>query len=95
MIENKGPGNARNIGVKNSTGDIIFYMDSDDYITPIALKRVNEVFNEFPDLDIFSFENRVLMVDGIFRNVTQYRFNTEKPVNVNEWNNAMLDKCSV
>ena len=95
LIENKGPGNARNIGVKNSTGDIIFYMDSDDYITPIALKRVNEVFNEFPDLDIFSFENRVLMVDGIFRNVTQYRFNTEKPVNVNEWNNAMLDKCSV
>lgn len=93
--ENKGPGHARNLGVRASTGDIIVYVDADDALVPIALEKVNEMFNQFPDLDIFSYENRVLLVTGKYRNTMIYTFNTNEPISVNSWSNAILDKPSV
>lgn len=93
--KNKGPGNARNQGVRASTGDIVMYMDSDDYLLTNAFARVNELFSQWPELDIFSFENRVLLVSGNFKNTMIYTFNTNKPICLNTWNAAMLDKPSV
>ncbi len=93
--KNKGPGNARNLGVKAATGDIIMYMDSDDYLMENCLARINEIFNQWPDLDIFSFENRVLLVSGVFKNTMAYTFNTNEPICLNTWNAATLDKPSV
>lgn len=34
---NKGPSSARNIGLSNSKGDLIMFLDSDDYLEPNAL----------------------------------------------------------
>lgn len=93
--KNKGPGNARNLGVRQSTGDIVMYMDSDDYMLDKAFERVNEIFNQWPKLDILSFENRVLLVSGNFKNTMIYTFNTNQPICLNTWNAAMLDKPSV
>lgn len=95
LPNNSGPGNARNIGVKNATGEIIVYVDADDYILPIMLLKVNEYFCKWPDLDIISYENRVLLSNGIIKNVTNCSFNTDEPININTWNNAILDKPSV
>jgi glycosyltransferase involved in cell wall biosynthesis len=43
MKENKGPGNARNIGLELATGDLISFLDSDDCYTPSCLSEVNEI----------------------------------------------------
>lgn len=93
--QNRGPGYARNLGVKASTGDIIVYVDADDALVPICLEKVVDMFNQFPDLDIFSYENRVLLVTGKYRNTMIYTFNTNEPISVNSWSNAILDKPSV
>ena len=36
--ENKGLGSARNFGVRNSNGEYVFFLDSDDYISPYTLE---------------------------------------------------------
>lgn len=36
--DHAGPGNARNIGIENASGDYIFFLDSDDTINPNTLK---------------------------------------------------------
>ena len=36
--ENSGPGSARNLGIKNSTGECICLLDSDDFLTHNALE---------------------------------------------------------
>ncbi len=90
-----GPGNARNVGVKNSTGDIIFYVDSDDYIFGDIFKVTSDIFTKYPDLDIFSFESKNINQHGDILNPSKYNFNTSVPVNVDNFNNALMDKCSV
>lgn len=37
---NGGVGNARNVGIKISTGDYIYFLDSDDYIVPDAIEKL-------------------------------------------------------
>ncbi len=43
---NKGQAVARNTGVKNSSGDIVAYLDSDDYWAPDFCKEVANFFDE-------------------------------------------------
>ena len=40
-----------NVGIKNSTGDIIGILNSDDVYFKNTLKIVNEYFNKYRDLD--------------------------------------------
>lgn len=39
-IENRGQGGARNYGVRKATGDYIFFLDSDDYISPDCIEKL-------------------------------------------------------
>lgn len=52
---NKGVSSARNIGLKKAEGEFIFFLDGDDFIRPDLLFKANKIFNENPDVDIFSF----------------------------------------
>ena len=48
---NKGAGSARNKGLDNATGDYISFVDSDDYVSPLFIKKLVEAFKED---DLFS-----------------------------------------
>ncbi|GEM_PF-3096606 len=45
---NRSPGNARNIGVKKTTGQIIYLMDVDSKIEPDFIKRIVKEFQRHP-----------------------------------------------
>ena len=43
---NKGTGSARNKGLDNATGDYISFVDSDDYVSPLFIKKLVEAIKE-------------------------------------------------
>ena len=49
----RGQGHAINKGLERATGDIIAYLNSDDYYLPGALHLVGEFFTKHPDVDLF------------------------------------------
>lgn len=53
-IDNHGVSYARNIGIKNSTGDYIMFLDADDYLTPNALSYFADRAEKFDDQIILS-----------------------------------------
>ncbi len=54
--ENEGLSDARNVGTKAATGDYIYYLDSDDWLAPDAIKSLYE----------FAIENDCEIVQGGF-----------------------------
>ncbi|WP_428231404.1 glycosyltransferase family 2 protein [Flavobacterium sp.] len=51
LNENKGPGNARNVGIELATGDLISFLDADDCYTSSCLSDVNSAM-EKENIDI-------------------------------------------
>lgn len=54
LVENKGPGFARNTGARAAGGDILLFCDADIVLPQNALERVTEFFKRNPEADIFS-----------------------------------------
>ncbi len=53
---NGGPAEARNVGLDHSSGDYIFFLDSDDYIPPDAIERlVGTIIQTESDLVLTNF----------------------------------------
>lgn len=53
-IDNHGVSYARNIGIKNSTGDYIMFLDADDYLTPNSLSYFADRIEKFDDQIVLS-----------------------------------------
>ena len=53
--ENKGVGEARNVGIAASHGDFITFLDGDDYYAPNAVKEMNEELKDEVDILFFDF----------------------------------------
>ncbi len=51
-IKNTGVSNARNIGIKEATGDFVVFLDADDKLTLNALKSYYEAISLYNDVDI-------------------------------------------
>ncbi len=60
--ENHGLSYARNVGIKESTGDYLLFIDSDDYIESDLLKELNDFIS---DEDMLKFGYRELKDGGI------------------------------
>lgn len=49
---NKGLSAARNTGIKVSTGDYIYFLDSDDYIEPYCISSMCDIIKKYPNVEI-------------------------------------------
>ncbi len=56
--ENNGQGYARNLGTSISTGDYIYYFDSDDIVEHNLFKKFNDILEENPTLELFCFSGQ-------------------------------------
>jgi glycosyltransferase involved in cell wall biosynthesis len=50
--ENKGPAGACNLGIKNSRGDFLVRLDSDDMMTPDFITKHLQEFDKHPEADL-------------------------------------------
>lgn len=56
--ENVGPGRSRNIGIDNSSGDLILFLDADDkYLGATFFQYLINKFEEYANLDMILFGN--------------------------------------
>jgi glycosyltransferase involved in cell wall biosynthesis len=73
-IENRGPGHARNYGVKLARGDYILFVDSDDVLIDGALELLIQKMDETKaDLLIFGF----ILTDAQLNERSRYSFQNE------------------
>ncbi|MCF3129781.1 bifunctional glycosyltransferase/CDP-glycerol:glycerophosphate glycerophosphotransferase [Streptomyces olivochromogenes] len=70
LPENVGLGRARNAGLPEATGDFLFFLDSDDTLTPGALRAIADRLDEAGDPDVLVFDYaRTYWWGGTRRNV--------------------------
>ncbi|MEU5598095.1 CDP-glycerol glycerophosphotransferase family protein [Streptomyces sp. NPDC020298] len=70
LPENVGLGRARNAGLPRATGDFLFFLDSDDTLTPGALGAIADRLAESGDPDVLVFDYaRTYWWGGTRRNV--------------------------
>ncbi|MEV0177325.1 CDP-glycerol glycerophosphotransferase family protein [Streptomyces sp. NPDC050803] len=70
LPENVGLGRARNAGLPHATGDFLFFLDSDDTLTPGALRAMADRLDETSDPDVLVFDYvRTYWWGGTRRNI--------------------------
>lgn len=61
--ENQGQSVARNNGLKRATGDIIWYIDSDDAANEGSINKIFYYFDKYPQADLLVFDWRHIYTD--------------------------------
>src|SRR5690606_3981774 len=61
--KNEGQGVARNWGTKISTGNFLYYFDSDDIVKDGLFEKFHFIFSQNPDLEIFCFSGESFLDD--------------------------------
>jgi|GEM_PF-845465 len=92
----RGPGAARNAGIKRSTTDWIAFIDSDDIWLPNKLERVAEGIIEHPEANLVCHSERHIHADGSSE-VYDYggRYNSHKPLGPQLYNMTLFSTSAV
>ena len=71
LDENSGASKARNTGARNSTGDILFFIDADCILQKDTLINVNKTFNEFSSIQPTSGNERYsgIVIGGTYTKI--------------------------
>jgi len=67
-------GISRNVGVQNSTGDVILFMDADDYCSEIWAANVLKNFESNPMIGIVSVSRKPSNLKGWFMNILGFEY---------------------
>lgn len=74
---NKGLSGARNTGIRHATGDYLYFLDSDDTITPDCIDRLVALVEKYPGVEVVQGSAKskidVLCLEG--RNLKEYYHN--------------------
>lgn len=65
VVSDKKPlfsGQIRHLGCQKATGDIICYLDTDDYLGANHLNRINECFEYYPDINWICYDDYVVYI---------------------------------
>ncbi len=98
--ENSGVSDTRNVGFNKSKGELICFLDADDYIDQGFFQEIIEIFDRYPELDLLNFgfysdvedlQLQQLSSDKIaYKDVLYSSHNEIKEDFVNLWDSAML-----
>ena len=82
---NGGLSDARNAGIEQATGELITFIDSDDWLQPgtyrVLLKLMDSV-----DILEYSIADRLQLTDNLYRDVSQYWLETRAYTHTYAWN---------
>jgi len=77
--EDNGLYHARNKGILLASGDVVSFLNTDDYYEAIALEHIYMCFNKNKDVDVFYGVVHAVSKEGNFiRKYGNYEFNKEK-----------------
>ena len=77
--DNLGLYGARNKGLLEATGDVVGFLNTDDYFELNALEVMNKVFSEDASLDVAYAINHAVNKDGSFKSVAgDFEYDKEK-----------------
>ena len=63
-IKNSGQGNARNLGLRNASGEYVYFFDSDDILEKNFVTSMQALFNATPAIDIIYFSGESFLSSG-------------------------------
>lgn len=69
--KNMGLSEARNTGIKNASGDYIFFVDGDDYLSGGAIGYILNAINTYSDIYIIDHAN---IYEGIKKEIVEKKF---------------------
>ena len=61
---NGGVGSARNVGLDAADGDLIFFVDGDDFLLPKSLSKLAELMTEGVDITVGAYEDNEYFVNS-------------------------------
>lgn len=74
LSSNKGVSNARNIGIENSKGEYLLFLDADDLLAEFSLKKLYNEITLNPDIDLLSF-GYSLKKDNATKLMNNFKYN--------------------